>query len=206
MSSSLSVFLLDVAKTRALVGSRDEHLLTAIRGEFGAHIASDDDYFSSSIEDGAPTGFEALTAVVNGGPFSTDRSHAFQYGYAYKRLCELTGRFLDNDSFTPHRGSWLSDVDEGLNALGVTAVSVEEFGYSSLPDPLPWTDIPGCGTWTHEQCLRGLEQFAAAKQAVDAGGQAPPLEREVAEAAVQCVGWMREAAARPGFGVIGFRS
>ncbi|MFE5091038.1 hypothetical protein ACFRCI_11675 [Streptomyces sp. NPDC056638] len=206
MSSSLSVYLLDVAATRALVGSRNDQLLEVIRNSFGDDLARDDDYFSHAIEGGAPTAYEALRAVINGGPFSENKDHAFQYGYAYKRLCSLTGSFLDNDCFTPHRGDWLSVVDEGLNALGVTAVSVEDFSYSDLPDPLPYTYIPGCGEWTPDRIARALEQFEATKRAVDESGQAPPLEPEVVEAVMQCLGWMRHAAGRPGFGVIGFRS
>ncbi|WP_405681815.1 hypothetical protein [Streptomyces sp. NBC_00057] len=206
MSSSLSVYLLDVAATRALVGSRNDQLLEVIRNSFGDDLARDDDYFSHAIEEGAPTAYEALRAVINGGPFNENKDHAFQYGYAYKRLCSLTGSFLDNNCFTPHRGDWLSVVDEGLNALGVTAVSVEDFSYSDLPDPLPYTYMPGCGEWTPYHIAQALEQFEATKRAVDESGQAPPLEPEVVEAVMQCLGWMRHAAERPGFGVIGFRS
>ncbi|MGW0909464.1 DUF7691 family protein [Streptomyces sp. NPDC002853] len=205
MSSSLSVYLLDVTATRALIGSRDNDLLTVIGDRFGDQLAHADDEFTDSIEDGAPTAFEALKAVVNSGPFSDDENHAFQYGYAFERLCDWTGSFLPNGRFTPHRGDWLSVVDEGMTALGITAVSVEDFWLGSLPRPLPRTHVLDCGQWTHEQCTKALEQFEATKQAVDASGQAPPLEPEVVEAVLQCVGWLRHAAARPGYGVIGFR-
>ncbi|MGW2706797.1 DUF7691 family protein [Streptomyces sp. NPDC001340] len=202
MSSGLSVYLLDVAATRALVGSGDDQLLQVVRDSFGDELARDDDYFRYQIERGAPTAYEALRAVVHGGPFSEDKEHAFQYGYAYRRLCDLTGSFLPNDSFMPFRGDWLSVVDEGLAALRVTAVSVESFSYSDLPDPLPYTYIPGCGEWTPGQIARALEQFEATK----AAGHAPPLEPEVVDAVMQCLGWMRHAESRPGFGVIGFCS
>ena len=46
MSSSLSVYLLDVAATRALVGSRNDQLLEVISGSFGDDLARDDNYFS----------------------------------------------------------------------------------------------------------------------------------------------------------------
>ncbi|MGW6058995.1 DUF7691 family protein [Streptomyces sp. NPDC055189] len=206
MSSSLSVYLLDVAATRALIGSRDEQLLAVIRENYAAQLARDDQESSFAIEEGAPTALEALTAVVNGGPFSTDENHAFQYGYAYLRLCDLTGSFLANNCFTPHRGDWLSDVDAGLTARGITAVSTEDFFFGSLPGPLPrGADTPDSGEWTHEQCTKALEQFEAAQRAIDAGGQAPRLEPEVDRAVKQCLGWIRHAAARPGYGVIGFR-
>lgn len=202
MSSSLSVHLLDLTATRALIGSGDDQLLEAIRSNFGNELDRDDDYFRHAIDQGAPTASEALHAVVHGGPFSEDKGHAFQYGYAYKRLCFLTGFFLDNACFTPHRGAWLSVVDEGLAALGITAVSVASFGSCDLPAPLPWTDTPGCGEWTHEQCIQALAEFEAAEEK----GSTPPLEPEVVEAVMQCIGWMRHAASRPGYGIVGFRS
>nr|WP_313881916.1 hypothetical protein [Streptomyces silvisoli] len=196
------MFLLDPAATRGLVGSGDEQLLEAIRSRFADDLASDDDYFRYEIEQGAPTAYEALRAVIHGGPFSGDEEHAFQYGYAYKRLCSLTGVPLDNDCFCPYRGDWLSVVDQGLEALRITAVSVASFDRANLPDSLPWMYTPGCGEWSPERIGQALEQFEATK----AADQAPPLEPEVVEAIMQCLGWMRSAAARPGFGIIGFRS
>ncbi|WP_328884964.1 DUF7691 family protein [Streptomyces sp. NBC_00316] len=206
MSSSLSVYLLDVAATRALIGSRDDQLLEVIRTRFGDDLARDDDYHSHAIEQCAPTAYEALHAVVHGGPFSENPDHAFQYGYAYDRLCSLTGEFLPNDRFTPHKGDWLSVVDQGLKALGITAVSVEAFSHGDPPAPLPYAFTPGCGEWTPDHIAQALEQFEATKRAVDESQEAPPLEPEVVEAVMQCLDWMRRAAARSGFGVIGFRS
>ncbi|GGR32740.1 DUF7691 family protein [Streptomyces netropsis] len=82
MSSSLSLHLLDLTATRALVGSGDDQLLRTIRDNFGDDLARDDEWFQHSIDNGAPTAYEALHAVVHGGPFSKDPDHAFQYGYA----------------------------------------------------------------------------------------------------------------------------
>lgn len=202
MSSSLSVYLIDPKAAKALVGSRDDQLLQVIRDSFGADMAHDDDWFSSEIANGAPDSFGALHAVVHGGPFSEDEGHAFQYAYAYKRLVSLTGSFLDNSCFTPHRGDWLSVVDEGLRALNITAVSVAEFGYSDLPAPLPYAHTPGSGTWTPEQCALALEQFEETKRT----GHAPPLDPEVVDAVMDVVAWLRHTESRPGFGIIGFRS
>jgi hypothetical protein len=202
MSSSLSVFLLDLKAAHALVGSGDEQLLQVIRDSFGGDLGQDDDWFSSEIAGGAPTAYEALQSVVHGGPFSEDKEHAFQYGYAYKRLCSLTGSFLDNSSFCPYRGDWLSVVDDGLRALNIAAVSVEEFSYSGLPDPLPYAYTPGCGEWTPDQCAQALEQFEETKRQ----GHAPPLDPAVVEAVMDVIGWLRHTATRPGFGIVGFRS
>ncbi|WDN56256.1 DUF7691 family protein [Streptomyces clavuligerus] len=87
--------------------------------------------------------------------------------------------------------------------LGVTAVSVESFTQKSPPHPLPYTWTPGCAEWTPSAIAQALEQFEATKRA--AGGQAPLLESEIAEAVHQCIGWMRQAQVS-GHGVIGFRS
>ncbi|MEV1008566.1 hypothetical protein [Streptomyces sp. NPDC049881] len=199
MSSSLSAYLLDTAATRALVGSRDDQLLDMIRTRLGDDLARADRSHSWEIEQGAPTAYEALRAVVHGGPFSEGESHASQYGYAYMQLCELTGSFLPNDRFTPHRGDWLSVVDDGLESLGITAVSVASFGYGGLPAPLPYTWIPGCGEWTPERIAKALEQYEAA-------GRTPSstLDPETAEAAEQCLTWLHHASANPRHGLIGF--
>ncbi|MGW4028757.1 DUF7691 family protein [Streptomyces sp. NPDC004838] len=206
MSSSLSLYLLDVEATRALVGSRDDQLLKVIRGEFADDLARDDDFHSYEIEQGAPTAEAALHAVIHGGPFSKDPSHAFQYGYAYERLCSFTGAFLPNDCFTPHRGDWLSVVDEGLGALGITAVSVETFSHGGPPAPLPYTFTPGCGEWTPDRIAQALVQYEVTTRNGTEPERTPPQEPEVVQAVKQCLDWMRRAKALPGFGVIGFRS
>ncbi|MFC8718035.1 hypothetical protein [Kitasatospora sp. NPDC057198] len=205
MSSSLSVFLLDTAATRALVGSRDEQLLRAVEENFGDALASDDEWFSHQIANGAPGAAEALRAVVHGGPYPAAPEYAFQYSYAYQRLCRLTGSFLDNSSFSPFRGTWLSVVDEGLRALRITEVSLAEFHYgAAVPDGVPpsMSEYPTCGEWTHERCVAALEQF---EQTVR-DDHAPPLEPEVVDAVADVLGWLRHAQRRPGFGVIGFVS
>jgi hypothetical protein len=206
MSSSLHVYLLDPAATRALVGSRDDQLLEVIRHSFQDELERKDDYFRPQIEQGAPTAYEALRAVLHGGPFNANEEYAFRYGYAYEQLCSFTGSFLDNACFTPHRGDWLTVVDQGLQDLGITAVSVRSFGYGGgLPAPLPYMHTPSCGEWTPEQIKQALAQLKAAKQAIDESNHVPLLMPEVMEAVMQCLGWVRYAAARPGFGVIGFR-
>ncbi|MGW0732422.1 DUF7691 family protein [Streptomyces sp. NPDC002851] len=202
MSSGLTVHLLDLNATRAIIGSRDEQLLEVIRTNFSDQLDHDDDWFSSEIEDGAPTAYEALRTVVNGGPFSDNEDHAFQYAYAYKLLCSLTGAFLNNSCFSPFKGDWLSVVDQGLRDLRITAVSLEDFWLGSLPQELPRTHIPSSGEWTPEQITRALQQFEETK----AADHAPPLEPEVVDAVMQCLNWMRHAEQQPGFGIIGFVS
>ncbi|MBZ4324046.1 DUF7691 family protein [Streptomyces huiliensis] len=198
MSSAMSFMLLDLAATRAFIGGRDEKLSHAVRDNFGADLAASDSWFGSEIDRGAPTAYQALEAVINGGPF--DEEFAFQYGYAYKRLCELTGYRLSNDNFCPIRVSWLPELDKAMAGLGITAVSVSELTWS-LPAPLPFTDLPGYGEWTAEDCAKGLAQWEATteeqRRAVD------PMTLEVVE---ECVSWLWAARRKPGFGVVGFLS
>ncbi|MQS16323.1 hypothetical protein F7Q99_29940 [Streptomyces kaniharaensis] len=199
MSSGLSVYWVDPTEMRALVGSGNEPLLQAVRYSCEPHLAADDDYFSRQISEGAPTSLAALEAVMRGGPFSTDPHHAFQYGYAYRRLCERLGETLDNSEFMPFRGGWLETVDEGLRAVGVTAVSVAEFGgHGGMPSVIPTHDLPRSGEWSHERCLAALEEYEKGQGADQA------LAPEIVAAIAIVVGWLRDAASRAGFGVVGF--
>lgn len=198
MSYSLSLYAVNLAQVREAVGSGDQKLRRMVGGRFKREMARDDEWFSDQIGNGAPTRYEALRAVIDGGPF--DESHAFQYAYAYKMLCEFHGRFLDNSSFSPFRGRWLDVVDEGLASLGVKAVSVGEFTYGSLPSPLPRPDdLPDYGEWSPDECREGLAQWEAA-----APERKAALDPEVLEAAESCAGWMRQVTEREGYGIAGF--
>ncbi|NUU22048.1 MAG: hypothetical protein HOV68_11130 [Streptomycetaceae bacterium] len=198
MSLSLSLFLADPDKVRAVLGSGDIRTRRAIGGRFKQEMARDDDYFADRIADGAPTRYEALTAVVDGGPF-TD-AHGFQYGYAYRMIAAFHGRRLWGNCFSPFRFGWLARVDEGLAELGVKAVQVSEFGYG-LPSPLPSTDLPGHGVWTPDECATALAQYEATTE-----DQRAALDREVREAIEECAEWLRAARDSEGRGVIGFMS
>lgn len=197
MSLSLSLYVVDPDAVQAVVGSGDIRTRRAIGGRFKREMAQDDDYFADRIEEGAPTRYEALTAVVDGGPFV--REHAFQYGYAYRMIADFHGRRLYSNNFSPFRFGWLARVDEGLAALGVRAVTVSEFGYG-LPDPLPDTDLPGHGVWTPPVCTTALDQYNAADPAAFAA-----LDPEVREAVEDCGAWLNEAVAS-GRGIVGFMS
>ncbi|MEU8140231.1 DUF7691 family protein [Streptodolium elevatio] len=198
MSLSLSLFIVDPALPRAVIGSGDVRTRRAIGGRFKRDMAHDDEYFASEIEAGAPTLYEALTAVVDGGPFGA--THTFQYGYAYRMICAFHGRRVVGNSFSPFRFGWLARVDEGLKSIGVDAVQVSEFGYG-LPSPLPQTDLPGHGVWSPQDCAAALTQYEAVTEE-----QLADLDPEVREAIEECADWLREARAHEGRGVVGFMS
>lgn len=201
MSRALTIYLVNLGQARGAVASGDEKLRRMLSGRFKDDMARDDDYFASAIGRGAPTRREALRAVIHGGPF--DRQYGWQYGYAYEMICRHFGRYLNNNHFSPFRGSWLETVDEGLDTLGMTAVRVTSFMYGALPEPLPRPDeVPGYGEWTAAQCREGLAQWSAAMQA----GRHGEVDAQVLDAIRSCVAWMQEALRKPGSGIAGFGS
>ncbi|WP_194813955.1 hypothetical protein [Nocardia sp. XZ_19_385] len=197
MSYSLSLYLVDLATVRSAIGSKDDKLRRMMGGRFKTQFAHSDEYWSSEIAEGAPTKYEAVRAVIDGGPF--DDSYAYLYGYAYQAICEFHGRFLDNSSFSPFRSGWLELVDEGMVALGLDA-RISDFWYGSLPAELPRPDFVPCyGEWTADECTKLLEQWAATTPE-----QYADLDPYVIEAIESCVGWARAARAKPGAGIAGF--
>lgn len=198
MSLALTLYLVDIGKVRSTLGSRDEKLRRQLGGRFKQDLAQADDWFSSEIEGGAPTRYDAIRAVIDGGPF--DARFGFQYGYAYEMICRHFGSYLDNNAFSPFRGDWLEQVDQGLKELGVTAVRVTTFMYGAVPDPLPRPrDVPGYGEWKADQCRALVEQWTAA-----APERRAAVDPQVREAIESCVEWARAAQRKPGHGVVGF--
>ncbi|CAM5500320.1 hypothetical protein GCM10010329_72920 [Streptomyces spiroverticillatus] len=198
MSYSLSLYLVDPSTVRSAVGSGDDKLRRMIGGRFKSRMAHDDQWFASEIAEGAPTRYEALRAVIAGGPF--EEPSAFQYTYAYQMVCEFHGRFLDNSSFSPFRGSWLEEVEKGMAALGMTAVELTDFSYGSPPSPLPRpVEVPGYGEWSAADCAEALRQWRASTPE-----QRDRLDDEVLRAVESVVGWLEAAEAKEGAGVVGF--
>ncbi|MFF2079395.1 hypothetical protein ACFVXG_32155 [Kitasatospora sp. NPDC058162] len=201
MSSFLTAYLTHVENKHTLAGCASEAVLQDVLGYFDASLDRADREFADQIADGAPTAREALRAVVYGGPYQEE--HAFQYRYAYRRLCGTDAMSLNNRSFGPFRGLWLDEVDEGLRAYGVTAVSVSDFFYGSgFPAGLPYGPEMSCGEWSAEQCREALRQFEQAERA----GLAPELDRAVAAAVEEVAEWLRTAREFEEYGVIGFVS
>ncbi|MFC9895824.1 hypothetical protein ACFVMC_19225 [Nocardia sp. NPDC127579] len=197
MSYSLSLYLVDLDTVRSAIGSNDDTLRRMMGGRFETDFAQDDEFFAREIADGAPRKYDAVRAVLAGGPF--DAAYAHQYGYAYKSICEFYGRRLNNNAFSPFRSGWLEEVDAGMKELGLAA-RITDFAYDSVPEPLPRPEFrPGYGEWSAAACATLLEQWARTtpEQYVD-------LDPYVVEAIESCVGWARAARAEPGRGIAGF--
>ncbi|NUQ95476.1 MAG: hypothetical protein HOY79_02550 [Streptomyces sp.] len=199
MSTSLRVVPLYPKQARELIGSRDEELLVAVKKWLRDELPRADDWFEDEIRQGAPTAEQAMRIVLQGGPFIEE--YAFQYGYAYERLCRYTGGggLTSTDSFSSMHYGWLKQVDEGMGRLGINAVSVEQLAQGTLPDPLPFADMPRYGEWSHEACTKGVAQWDASTSE-----QRAALDPEVREAVGECVLWMQIGRANPGKVIAGF--
>lgn len=197
MSNSLTTYVVDLDLLKASVGSGDDELRRMICDRFEQRL---DRFFYFGGADDLPIR-DAIRAVIEGGPF--ERRHGTVYNYAYKWICEFHGSHLDDSDFSPMRSSgWLETVDEGLKAVGVTAVGVEGFTFGHAPDPIPEPDflLPASSTWGLEECRKALEQWAAATEEDKAA-----LDPYVRQAAESCMEWCR-AADTTGLGVAGFFS
>ncbi|CAL9350429.1 hypothetical protein SUDANB121_00466 [Nocardiopsis dassonvillei] len=196
MSYALTAYVVDLDVLHRSVASEDDRLRRMIGGRFKRQLEHFDGQFAGP--DLLPVR-EAIRAVIEGGPF--DPEQGTMYGYAYRWICEFHGRFLDNSDFSPMRAGWLETVGEGMRALGVTAVDVEDFGLGHAPEPIPAPDFLPCyGEWSPERCRKALEQWESATDTDRAG-----LDPYVLQAVEACMGWCRTADAA-GRGVAGFFS
>lgn len=196
MSSFLSTYIQNIAAIRAIVGSGDSRLLETMREKCASDMAFDDEELDFLIDEGAPTAYEALQAVVHGGPYG---KHASQYLRAYQRLCVAHGVSLNCNDFAYLSGGWLNEVDNALKSMNVTAVSLFSFTDAQIPVPVEQSPVLGYGEWSADEIALALAQYEAA---VASGLTA--RDPDVAHSVEQCVDWMRSAAKIPGYGIIGF--
>ncbi|MET7301036.1 hypothetical protein [Embleya sp. NPDC005575] len=75
---------------------------------------------------------------------------------------------------------------------------MSEFGHG-LPSPLPYTDRRGHGVQPPDACAVAFARYEAAAEE-----QLAALDGEVREAVEEIGGWLSEARAHPGRGVVGF--
>lgn len=198
MSFALMPYVVDLDVLHGSIGSKDVKLRRMIGGRFKQHLAAFDEQFEDFIEDGGPPIYEAIGAVIDGGPF--DERYGVMYNYAYKWICEFHGGSLNNAAFSPMRAGWMETVDKGLAGLGVTAVRVDDLGTGSTPLPIPGTsgEIFWCGEWSLEECKRALEEWEQVSEGSKAG-----IDSYVLDAAESCMSWCKTAV-DTGRGVVGF--
>ena len=82
------LFGVDLERIKSAIDNHDMSVVDAAREK-------DPDEFDSTLDDGEPTVGEALTAIIKGE--NIDKTHAHQYGYAFKLMCETLGDWLPDD-------------------------------------------------------------------------------------------------------------
>jgi hypothetical protein len=202
MSFFLSPYLLNITKAHAAIGSGEVQQRRIIGGKNKADMARADDYFADEIAAGAPTRYEALRAVIDGGPFL--EGHGFQYAYAYQMICGFHGRHISNEGFGPFRSpSWLDRVDdEGLAAIGITSVRTADFMRAALPSPLPDPEEYPCyAEWSPEECAAALAEWQAADPDIK---KFSALDPDIKSPVNTVIGWLKDAERKPGSGVASF--
>ena len=198
MSYGLMVYVVDLDVLNGSVGSKDVKMRRMIGGRFKKQLSHFDDRFGRFTEGEYLPIYEAIRAVIDGGPF--DAEHSVVYNYAFKWICEFHGRFVNNSEFSPMKAGWLEKVDEGLADLGVTAVRVEDLGMGSAPSPIPRSSdgFPCYGEWSSAECEKALKEWEEVTEERKAA-----IDPYVLKAAESCMGWCRTAVAA-GRGVAGF--
>lgn len=188
MSFALMPFVVDLDVLNGSVGSKDDKLRRMIGGRFRQHLTHFDSRFDHLIEDGGPPIYEAIRAVIDGGPF--EDKYSVMYNHAFEGICEFHGRLLANADFSPMRSGWLEVVDEGLADLGVTAVRVGGLGMGRAPSPIPISSEghPHYGEWTLAECEKALERWEQAAEEREAA-----IDPYVLKAAESSMGWCKTA-------------
>lgn len=128
--------MLDVEQLRAVLGSRDATLEAEIIGGCFTTVRY---YFvgwaGGRIGHGGPTLTDAVSALLNGGPF--DHRYAYQYGYALEPICAAVGEELDNSLWCEVGPEVYEEVDDFFHRASAL-LCVEQL---CLGRPLPF-DIP----------------------------------------------------------------
>lgn len=196
MSYCLMVYAVRFDKLKPVFGSGDDKLRRMISGRFKSRLAQRADWFSTEIENGSPTPFDAIKALIMG-PVP-EKGHGFMYAYAYETIVEHFGRFLDNNAFSSIRWSFMEEVEQGFKKSGLDeALPFQDLylGKALCDFPRP-DDFPSMGYWTPEKVVAGQKRFGEIEMPND-------VEPYVKDALLAVRGWVNSAAGK-GEGIVGF--
>ncbi|MDI1478556.1 hypothetical protein [Polyangium sp. y55x31] len=195
MSYGLMVYAVKFDKLKPVFGSGDDKLRRQICGRFKERLAQQADWFKSEIAGGAPTPFDAVKALIMG--TVPEKGHGFMYAYAYERIVEHFGRYLDNSRFSSIRWSYMEAVEEGWKQSGLDETLPFRdlhLGKALCVFPTP-NDFPSTGYWSPEQVVAGNKRFGEIQISAE--------EDYIKEAILAVRGWLSQAAAK-GEGIVAF--
>ncbi|MEV0462855.1 hypothetical protein AB0I30_17675 [Nocardia tengchongensis] len=150
MGSVMQVYLADLARLKAAVGSKDAALLDAITATWPNETT---DGSEDGTSGGRLSSRAALRAVIDGGPF--EQGQSLRYLDALESICAHIGEHIDD--FTFHHGA-LDELDEEFDVL--EGLSIEDFLYEWW-DLFPDLTGGGGGYWTKEKCAEALDEWAS---------------------------------------------
>ncbi|MDZ4834714.1 MAG: hypothetical protein SGJ27_13130 [Candidatus Melainabacteria bacterium] len=139
MSYSIAVYAVDINKIKQVCGSNDQELLATIKRQHAERLEDADEWFVDEIKAGAPSLFDAVSALVLKQEMNKD--FAFQYGYALEVLCNQFGQQIDSE-FESMSGGYFWELPDSIQSLVTTGApvvipAIEDFptiGHKSLSD------------------------------------------------------------------------
>jgi hypothetical protein len=179
MSYVLTAYLVDIDKLQALVGSKDQSVVEAVKANNAEFFDEEEEEFDED-ELWLSTAIEHLIMDQE-----KDPEEAHQYGYALREICDCYGELLPCDAWN-----------------GVRWAAVEICGLQDLlTKTRPPIELPENDDFPRIGCLRRSEvpgELQAAKERLEAA-----TENDDPELLEEYVGWL-EAAAEQGGDVVFF--
>ena len=134
-----------------------------------------------------------MTALLSGDHGSVE---AHELHYALQAVVDDMGVFLDNSALYPTGTQFPEVFDQALGEMGVTAISLGQLTFGTLPVSLPFVDdFPGDGSLDAEQVKQAKLQLDSA---VYEGG-----DYSITEGLKNLRSWVEEAS-KLGWGIVGF--
>lgn len=189
MSSTLSVYAIDLERLRQIAGSGDQVAMKEIadsQREFLQGIDEIDEETEMRCVD-------ALAEIINGS--ISDEGPGYLYGYALEAICAHLGKTLPNIPSIAGATDWIDEMEEALSGHGGDVLSGLVYGGSPVKIRTP-DDYPLIGSWPAEKIPTALE----AMKSVDRS----ELEEEADETFGQIHEWLMAAAKKPGVSLVGF--
>jgi hypothetical protein len=196
MSMGLMVYLVPKRETAAVLGCRDEALLTDILEQMAGDIEELDEEFDTDSEEYGPgiTFTQAMQELFQGNLSQPDKYCAHIYTYAFELVCRYYGEWLGNRRFVPCRTEWLEHLDDLLSRHGVP-LRFHDLVNRCPIKALPYRDVFCLGHWKRTEAMRAspsLKQLLAV------------VQDEYEKLALENAGeWLTAAREQPGSIIVG---
>jgi len=184
------VYLVPFDGLKQLAGSKDRHALATIREEQAGILADADGLLAA---DATATCADALAELIDGKDFGAGASprNLFRYRFALEAIWAHLGQYAGE--------VWCEtadDLDDVFAELGVPLTFTALVGGDSVVAIPVWDDLPCVGAWSPEQAVAALP----AVEAIDPDDL--EVDDELGEGTAVLLDAIKDAAGRPGWGVV----